>query len=85
MRQLIDEQIIFKAKKQAGFRIHFIIFLITLPCNWLIWWFTGKGYMWPIWPTLGWGVGLLFHYVGIYHSDKFFSVAKQMKKLNPQE
>ncbi|MGH7197342.1 MAG: histidine kinase dimerization/phospho-acceptor domain-containing protein, partial [Candidatus Omnitrophota bacterium] len=27
----------------------------------LIWLFTGAGYFWPIWPILGWGLGLALH------------------------
>jgi len=28
---------------------------------WLIWLVTGAGYPWPIWPMLGWGVGVAGH------------------------
>jgi hypothetical protein len=28
----------------------------------LIWALTGRGDFWPIWPILGWGVGLALHY-----------------------
>jgi hypothetical protein len=26
-----------------------------------IWALTGMGYFWPVWPALGWGIGLLCH------------------------
>ena len=28
---------------------------------WTIWLVTGAGYPWPIWPMLGWGVGVAGH------------------------
>jgi hypothetical protein len=27
----------------------------------VIWLATGAGYFWPIWPMLGWGIGVLSH------------------------
>ena len=26
----------------------------------------GEGYFWPIWPIMGWGIGLFFHWYGTY-------------------
>ena len=31
----------------------FLIFIWAVP--------SGRGYFWPIWPILGWGIGLGFH------------------------
>lgn len=31
-----------------------------------IWSFTSGGYFWPIWPALGWGIGLVFHGLGVF-------------------
>jgi len=27
---------------------------------------TGGGYQWWIWPAIGWGVGVLFHFLNVY-------------------
>jgi len=27
----------------------------------LIWALTGGGYFWPVWPALGWGIGVAMH------------------------
>jgi len=32
--------------------------------------------MWPIWPTLGWSLGILFHWLGAFHIEKFFHRTK---------
>lgn len=50
-----------RIEEKKAFRIHLTtyavinIFLVTI---WLV---TGMGYFWPIWPMLGWGVGLALH------------------------
>jgi hypothetical protein len=33
-------------------------YLAVMALLWLIWLVTGAGYPWPIWPMLGWGVGV---------------------------
>ncbi|NMH27398.1 2TM domain-containing protein [Flavobacterium silvaticum] len=53
----------FNPKK--AFRIHLLVILLTTPFIWIIWHLTEKSYPWPIWPTLGWTLGIIFHYLGI--------------------
>lgn len=54
-----------------------------------IWYFSGNGYgtghFWPIWPMLGWGVGLVMHYLGAYHTNTPFSVEKEYEKLKKEK
>ena len=43
----------------VGWRMHLVSYLVVIAGLWLIWALTGSGYPWPIWPMLGWGLGLL--------------------------
>jgi hypothetical protein len=36
-------------------------YLAVMALLWLIWLVTGAGYPWPIWPMLGWGIGVVGH------------------------
>jgi hypothetical protein len=38
-------------------------YLVVIVLLWLIWLATGAGYPWPVWPMLGWGIGV----AGRYH------------------
>lgn len=61
------------AQKRAGFKRHGMVYIIVngfLQPSWL---FTGNAvysnwneYPWTIWTTLGWGIGLVFHFAGVY-------------------
>ena len=51
---------------QKGFRIHLLVFLLSTPAIWLVWYLTDRSYPWPLWSTPAWAVGLLFHYFGVY-------------------
>src|SRR3954453_15365042 len=46
---------------EASVRIHLTIYLIVNALLIGIWAATGGGYFWPIWPILGWGIGLGCH------------------------
>lgn len=41
---------------------HVRTYLAVIALLWLIWLVTGAGYPWPIWPMLGWGVGVIGHH-----------------------
>lgn len=52
------------AQRKLGFRIHAITFVPGMVLMFIINYFTGKPY-WVLWVLLGWGVGLLGHWVGL--------------------
>jgi Domain of unknown function (DUF1707)/2TM domain len=43
---------------------HVTAYLAVIALLWLIWLVTGAGYPWPIWPMLGWGIGVFGHHRG---------------------
>ena len=47
-----------------GWTAHLTSYLAVIAGLWLIWALTGFGHPWPIWPMLGWGLGLLGHRTG---------------------
>lgn len=77
------------AQKRAGFKKHLQTYLIVNAFLWALWYFTTythtygqwHAYPWPIWTTLGWGVGLAFHYAGAYVFPKANSVETEYEKL----
>jgi hypothetical protein len=44
-----------------GFRIHLTVYVAVIGFLVAIWLTTGGGYFWPVWPALGWGLGLALH------------------------
>ena len=45
----------------GALRRHVRTFLLVNALLVSIWLLTGAGYFWPMWPSLGWGVGLVAH------------------------
>ena len=49
------------ARRSEDFRSHLRVFMAIQILLVAIWALTGMGYFWPIWPFLGWGIGVLAH------------------------
>jgi class 3 adenylate cyclase len=75
---LADQQAAIKRiRAKRGFERHAIIYVAVNLLLIAIWALTGPGYanhrheaesdFWPIWPILGWGVGLGVHYWAVFH------------------
>ncbi len=46
---------------------HVIAYVLVMLFLIAIWAVTGGGYFWPIWPMLGWGLGVAFDVLGVQH------------------
>ena len=71
------------AKKRAGFKKHLALYVIVNSFLWAMWYFTERETpMWPIWTTLGWGIGLAFNFVDAYFlGDKDEMTRREYEKL----
>ena len=66
-----------RIQAKRGFRVHATVYVAVNLLLIAIWALTGPGYanhrhgsesdFWPIWPILGWGVGLGLHYLTVFH------------------
>lgn len=84
MQTLTETQLRELARKRVDFRIHLTVYLVINSILWLIWYLTGQGYLWPVWPTLGWGIGVVFQYLFDYRSSRFLSAEEEYRKLKNQ-
>ena len=81
-----DPQIWEIAQRRVSFRYHLVSYVIINAFLWIVWAMSGRendhnGLPWAIWPTLGWGIGLLFHFLGAYVFPKQNAVEKEYEKL----
>ena len=83
-----DPQLWEIAKRRASFKTHLGTYIVINGFLWAIWFFTsndgqlrGRSYPWPIWSTLGWGIGLLFHFIGAYVSPRENGAEREYERL----
>ena len=85
-----DPQLWQLAQRRASFKRHLATYLVVNILLWLIWVFSGsKTYdnslPWPAWASLGWGIGVLFHFISAYVSNGQNSVEKEYDKLSQNQ
>lgn len=55
-----------RAKKKMDFFNHVLVYVVVNGFLFAINLFTSPGYLWAVWPLMGWGVGLALHGATIY-------------------
>lgn len=78
------------AQKRVAFKNHLAVYLVVNLFFWVLWYATGarlhygEVFPWPIWPMMGWGIGLLFHFIGAYVNTGINALEKEYEKLKNQ-
>jgi hypothetical protein len=86
MENVKDPELWELAQKRVSFKTHLTVYIIINIFFWLLWYFGGTPeggdrFPWPVWPTLGWGIGVFFHFMGAYINPKNNSVEREYQKL----
>ena len=58
--QMTDEEIRKMARERVNEKKGFFIHLVV------IWTVTGRGFPWFLFPLGGWGIGVIFHFLGVF-------------------
>lgn len=64
--QELRELAVSQLKKKRDFRAHVFIYVAVNAMLVVIWAVTGSGFFWPIFPILGWGVGVAANAWDVY-------------------
>ena len=85
------DEILWKtAQKRAAFKYHVLIYFIMNIFFWTIYYISLRtnttlpqdraSIPWPVYPLIGWGIGVLFNYVDVYKSRNSLA-EKEYEKL----
>ena len=55
-----------RVEEKKGFYIHFAVYILVNIMLMIIWAVTGAGFPWFVFPLGGWGIGVLFHFLGVF-------------------
>jgi uncharacterized membrane protein len=79
LRELAIERL----KKKREFTGHLMAYVLVNTMLVVIWAVTGAHFFWPVFPILGWGIGLFFHAWDVYSVQEITEerVEREMERL----
>ena len=69
--QLLRKRAIKRLKKRRDFFAHLIVYVMVNTFIVVIWAMTSKGFFWPIFPMVGWGIGVVMNAWDVWWGDDF--------------
>ncbi len=80
--QELRQRALLRIKKKREFGTHALVFVAVNALLIAVWATTGAGFFWPIFPLVGWGIGLFFHGVDVYRGEPTEAqIAREMERL----
>ena len=73
------------AEVRYGFLWHLPIYIIVNLGLVAIWYYSGAGFPWPIFPIFFWGLGVFAHYVSAYRGSSEGWIARETEKILRKE
>jgi 2TM domain len=80
LRKLAIEQL----RKKRGLQAHLIAYVSVNAFLVAIWYVTGRPFFWPVFPILGWGIGLAFNIWDVYLPERMTEerIQQEMQRLS---
>jgi 2TM domain len=77
------ERAIARLKKKSEFRADLLAYVLVNAFLVAIWAVTGAHFFWPVFPILGWGIGVVFHARDAYWGETFSEdqISREMQRM----
>jgi 2TM domain len=71
-QDVLRERAIKRLKKRRDFSGHLLVYVLVNAFLVVIWAMTDPdGFFWPVFPIVGWGIGVVLNAWDVYHNDEF--------------
>jgi hypothetical protein len=70
-------------KKRRDFAGHLLVYVLVNAFLIAIWAVTSSGFFWPIFPMVGWGIGVVMNAWDVWHGEDFSeeAIAREMQRM----
>jgi 2TM domain len=82
--KVLRERAIKRLKKRRDFAGHLLVYALVNTFIVLIWFMSGSnGFFWPVFPIVGWGIGVVMNAWDVYRNDEFdeVQIRREMDRL----
>lgn len=79
----LRQQAMQRLRAKAAFRKHLVVYLAVNTFLVLIWAITGIGFFWPVFPIVGWGIGVAVNAWEVFGPDQVSEerIRREMDRL----
>jgi hypothetical protein len=70
MNEELRDRAIRRLKKKRDFHAHLLVYALVNSFLVIIWAVTGAHFFWPIFPMVGWAIGVVMNAWDVYHSEE---------------
>lgn len=80
----LRERAVKRLKKRRDFYGHILVYSLVNTFLVVIWWVTSPdGFFWPVFPIVGWGIGVVMNAWDVYYSEDLDEekIAREMRHL----
>ncbi len=78
------ERAVKQLKKRRDFFGHLLVYTMVNTFIVIIWAVTSAGFFWPIFPMVGWGIGVVMNAWDVWRTDDFSDdqIAREIERLH---
>ena len=79
----LRDEALARLRKKSDFRTHILAYVLINAFLVAIWAVTGHGFFWPVFPLLGWGIGVAFNAWDVYRHEIYSEdkIRREMDRL----
>ena len=80
----IRDRALKRLKKRRDFMAHLLVYVLVNAFIVTIWAVTSHGFFWPIFPMVGWGIGVVMNAWDVYHAEDFSEeqIEREIRRLS---
>jgi 2TM domain len=73
-----------RLKKRRDFFAHLLVYFLVNTFLIVIWAVTSHGFFWPIFPMVGWGIGVVMNAWDVWRGDEFSEedIAREIQRMS---
>jgi vacuolar-type H+-ATPase subunit I/STV1 len=79
----IRDRAVKRLKKRRDFAAHLLVYAMVNTFIVVIWAMTSSGFFWPIFPMVGWGIGVVMNGWDVFRGDEFTDeqIAREIERM----
>lgn len=80
---LLRERALKRLKKRRDFFAHLLVYALVNGFIVVIWAVTSRGFFWPIFPIVGWGIGVVMNAWDVWRGEEFSerAIAREVDRM----